>query len=98
MHKKEIPEKFLAGKEFRNFGIRMIIELHSRVKYNLDTLFVACAIFDRYLTMTGLWNQDYLGVCLVSHTSLIIAAKIEDPLGPCGKEIERLLNVLKYEE
>lgn len=98
MKNKDIPEKFLIGEDFRIFGIQSIMDFHARVKYNLETLFIACYIFDRCIMMKGIWNFKYHDVRALTMASLILAAKIEDPIGPNGKEIERLNNVIKYDE
>ena len=40
----------------RASGIQKIMYLHQEKGYKIETLFCACAIFDRYLSLLGHWN------------------------------------------
>lgn len=66
----------------RSFGIQKIFKLHEAKDYKDETLHLACSIFDRYLFQVGVTNFPYKDITLLAVTSLILAAKIEQPISP----------------
>ena len=67
----------------RQFGIQMIFHLHQKKGYKMDTLYMAANIFDRYLERIGHCNFNKEKVPLLSCASVLLAAKLEEPLSPC---------------
>ena len=52
-------------------------------KYRNETLFVACSILDRYLSVIGWFNFPREKMCLLATVSILMAAKLEQPISPC---------------
>lgn len=50
--------------------------------YKTETLFVACSILDRYLDKVGWYNYPRERICLLATISLLMAAKLEQPISP----------------
>lgn len=42
----------------RNYGIQRIFYLHDQKQYKRETMFIACAIFDRYIAAVGTANFE----------------------------------------
>ena len=53
---------------------------------------MACAIFDRYLIKIGFWNFPRLNTLKLALVSLLLAAKLEEPIEPSFDYILQLLN------
>lgn len=45
-------------------------------------MFIAASIFDRYLASVGHWNFPREHICRLSTVSILIAAKLEQPIAP----------------
>jgi len=65
----------------RKRGVRLIIQLHKSKDYKIEILFLAVGIFDRYIKAIGINKFAGKTVCLAT-VSLLLAAKMEDPLQP----------------
>jgi hypothetical protein len=50
--------------------------------YKTETLFVACSILDRYLDKVGWYNYPREQICLLATISILMAAKLEQPISP----------------
>ena len=79
---KNVDMKKAFTKKWRSYGIQKIFYFHQKKKYKIETLFIAAGIFDRYLMKTNHQNFPVDSVCLLSATSLFLAAKLEEPLCP----------------
>lgn len=64
-------------------------------EYKIETLFIAVSIFDRYLAQIGHWTFPRDQVCLLATISLLIAAKLEQPISP---SFLRMIGLLTDEE
>lgn len=53
---------------------------------------MAAHIFDRYLMIQGHWNVPVKDIVIIFTVSILIAAKIEQPLQPSYKRVVKLLN------
>ena len=73
-------------------GIQKIIHLHHEKGYKIETLFCACSIFDRYLSLTGHWNFPPQKIVTLSTISILLAAKLEQPMQPSFSRMISLLN------
>lgn len=60
----------------------MMIELNLMRKYEIDTLFQAVNIMDRYLLLSGLAKFNSQDINVLACTCLLIAAKLEQPHFP----------------
>ncbi len=52
-------------------------------------------IFDRYLSIVGHWNFPRDQICRLSTISILIAAKIDQPISP---SFVRMINLLTSDE
>lgn len=66
----------------RAYAVQKIFTLHEAKEYRIETLFTAVAIFDRYLAAIGHWNYPRRKICLLATVSLLLAAKLEQPISP----------------
>ena len=66
----------------RSFGIQKIYDLHIKKEYKPETLFSAAAIFDRYLAHVGPENFPKSEIVSLSAVSMLMAAKLEQPISP----------------
>ena len=61
----------------RQTCINRLYMLHEKKNYNLESLFTAVNIFDRYLMMRGHWNAPLklqVELCVIS---MVLAGKLE---------------------
>ena len=79
MHKKR---KHIVTQFDRSYGIQKIFDLHIKKEYRIETLFIACSIFDRYLAAVGHWNFPRDMICRLATISTLMAAKLEQPISP----------------
>ena len=63
-------------------GIQKIIYLHEKKGYKVETLFKACNIFDRYMSIVGHWNFPTDRIMALSCVSLLLAVKCEEDISP----------------
>lgn len=61
----------------RSYAIQKIFDLHAKKDYKIETLFVACAILDRYLFTIGWQNFPRDQMCRLATISMLMAAKLE---------------------
>lgn len=66
----------------RTKGIQKIISLHQLRKWKIETLFIACNIFDRYLALVGHWNFPVEHIMSLACVSLLMSAKVEEDTSP----------------
>lgn len=64
----------------RNYGIQKIHHLYKCKGYRIETLFMAANIFDRYLLLKGHWNLNISWICHLATVSMILAAKMRQPM------------------
>ena len=63
--------------------------------YKLETLFVAASIFDRYIYKSGVWRFPKIKVICLATISMLMAAKLEQPISP---SFSRMIALLTEEE
>ena len=79
----------------RSYGIQKIFDLHQKKDYKEETLFIAAGIFDRYINMVGVHTFDKHQVVHLATTSVLMSAKLEQPISP---SFTRMINLLSTEE
>jgi hypothetical protein len=87
--------KHLVSQFDRSYAVQKIFDLHIRKEYKIETLFVAVSIFDRFLASTGHWAFPRDQVCLLATTSILMAAKLEQPISP---SFLRMIGLLTEDE
>lgn len=75
--------------------MQKIFDLHVKKEYKIETLFVAVGIFDHYLAAVGHWNFPRDKVCLLATASMLMAAKLEQPISP---SFVRMISLLSEDE
>lgn len=73
-------------------GIRKMNELHVRCGYSSQTLFRACAIFDRYMSHKGHWKFPAIKITAFACTCILMAAKFEEHSRLTFGEVIQLLS------
>ena len=76
----------------RSFAIQKIFDLHIKKRYKNETLFVACSILDRYLAVIGWQTYPREKICLLATVSILLAAKLEQPISPSFSKMVSLLS------
>jgi len=71
------------------------LALHSQKEYKIETLFIACNIFDRYLALEGHWNFTKENFITLATVCMILGAKCEEDTSP---SINRMINLLSCSE
>lgn len=71
------------------------MHLHQEKGYKIETLFMACGIFDRYLALIGHWNFPLQKIVTLSTISILLAAKLEQPMQP---SFSRMISLLTEQE
>jgi len=79
----------------RSYGIQKIFDLHQKKDYKEETLFIAANIFDRYVNMVGVTNFNKMNIVQLSTISVLMSAKLEQPISP---SFTRMINLLSPEE
>jgi hypothetical protein len=69
--------------------------LHIKKEYKNETLFVATSIFDRYINYVGASNFPKSQIVCLSTISILLAAKLEQPISP---SFTRMISLLTEEE
>jgi hypothetical protein len=69
--------------------------LHIKKEYKNETLFVATSIFDRYINSVGASNFPKSQIVCLSTISILMAAKLEQPISP---SFTRMISLLTEEE
>jgi len=70
-------------------------ELHLKKDYKDETLFTAVNIFDKYLSSIGVLNFKKSNLMTLVVISLLMAAKLEQPISP---NFARMISLLSEEE
>lgn len=63
--------------------------------YKIETLFIACSILDRYLFITGWQTFPRDQMCKLATISMLMAAKLEQPISP---SFTRMIGLLSEDE
>ena len=63
----------------RSMAVYLLIELNLKRSYEIDTLFMAVNVMDRYLSTLGHWNFRPQEIDILACSCLLIAAKLEQP-------------------
>ena len=63
----------------------------------METLFIATNIFDRYLTLIGYFNFPKERICHLSVISVLLAAKLNQPISPSFNRMIQLLSESEQE-
>jgi len=79
----------------RSFGIQKIFDLHIKKEYKPETLFTAAAIFDRYIAFVGVDSFPKEDIVCLSAISMLMAAKLEQPISP---SFMRMIHLLTEDE
>jgi len=79
----------------RSYGIQKIFDLHQKKDYKEETLFIAAAIFDRYINIVGVNNFPKNKIVHLSTIAVLMSAKLEQPISP---SFTRMINLLNAEE
>ena len=82
----------IFSKRDRSYGIQRIFYLAREKEYKNDTIFMAANIFDRYLQHVGHWQFPVKQVVSLFTVSMLLAAKIEQPIQPSYNRMIKLLN------
>ena len=90
-----IPKEHRITDYDRSYGIQKIFDLHAKKEYKPESLFIAAGIFDRYLHMMGLEHVPKTEVVSLSVISVLLSAKLEQPISP---SFARMINLLTDEE
>ncbi len=69
--------------------------MHIKKEYKNETLFVATSIFDRYINSVGASNFPKSQIVCLSTISILLAAKLEQPISP---SFTRMISLLTEEE
>ena len=79
----------------RSYGIQRIFALHAKKGYKHETLFVAANIMDRYIYMLGPTNFHKSEMVGLATISMLMAAKLEEPMSP---SFNKMISLLTDEE
>lgn len=79
----------------RSYAVQKIFSLHAEKGYKIETLFTAVYTFDGYITAIGYKNFQREALCLLAVTSLLLAAKLEEAMGP---NFYRMIKLLTQQE
>ena len=75
----ENKDQVVLTRSQRAIAVYMMIELNLKRQYEIDTLFMAVNIMDRYLMLTGHWNFKPADINVLACTCILVAAKLEQP-------------------
>ena len=90
-----IPEDERITDYDRSYGIQRIFDLHLKKEYKKETLFIAAEIFDRYIYSVGTSIFPKTKIVALSTISMLMAAKLEQPISP---SFSRMISLLSPEE
>lgn len=88
---QKASKKKLISEFDRSYAVQKIFDLHMKKEYKIETLFVAVSIMDRYLHQIGYQTYPVEKICHLAVTSLLMAAKLEQPIQP---SFNRMINML----
>ena len=66
----------------RSYGIQKIFDLHLKKGYKEETVFMAANILDHYIFSIGVENFHRAKMVNLATVSVLIAAKLEQPISP----------------
>ena len=89
-NEKKLPTLVMTKKD-RQTCIQRMYKLHEKKNYNIEALFTAVAIFDRYLMITGHWNTGVSKQVQLCVISMILAGKLDQPIQPCYDRMTQFL-------
>ena len=92
---KKVSRASLITPYDRSYGIQKIFDLHKKKGYRHETLFVACSILDRYLWTIGWQTFPREKMCMLATLSILMAAKLEQPISP---NFGKMISLLKENE
>lgn len=92
---QQLTKLSVISVEDRSFAVQKIIELHDKKSYKMETLFTAIGIFDHYLMIKGLDQFNPIYVLHLTLVSLLMSAKLEQPMSP---SFTRMIKLLPSEE
>ena len=75
----------------RETMIAFLQEIHRIKGYSIDTFFLACSIIDRFLQELTERREEAPHLALLATVSLMIAAKLSEPVKPCFEYTIRIL-------
>ena len=79
----------------RSYAVQKIFALQQEKQYKIETVFTAVGIYDRYLSCIGHFTFPRNKVCLLATVSILMAAKLEQPISP---SFNRMISLLTAEE
>lgn len=79
----------------RSYAIQKLYDLHLQKEYRPETLFTAQQIMDRYLYCIGYKTFPKQHLCRLATISMLIAAKLEQPISP---SFNRMISLLTDDE
>ena len=85
----------LINQDDRSYAVQKVFALHAEKKYKNETIFTAISIMDRYLTTIGFWKYPRSHILLLAVVSLLMVAKIEEPISP---SFNRMISLLPSED
>lgn len=91
-HKKLSGQNGSADDKEYSSAVKVIVYLHKAKKYRHETYFIAVGLFTRFLNRTG--PEMEISLNMLAIVSLIIAAKINEPLSP---SISKIIDLLQTE-
>lgn len=83
------------SEHYRSAGIQKIFYLHQKKDYKEETLFVAAAIFDRYINIIGVTKFPKEKTVHLATIATLMSAKLEQPISP---SFTRMINLLSTDE
>lgn len=86
---------FQLSSRKREKMIVIIQELHRLKKYKIETLFTAVQIADSYLRELALKNELVPELVAIATISILMAAKVEEPVSP---SFSRMINLLQPDQ
>ena len=93
--KEPKPENQRFREQDRSYAMQKIFSLHEQKGYKQESLFIAGAIFDHYVAMIGANYFNMHNVLHLAVISVLMAAKLEQPISP---SFNRMINLLPDEE
>ena len=72
--------------------MQKLFDLHEWKGYKPETLFLAAGIFDRYIAMIGPSNFPRDQAMTLATISMLLAAKVEEPVQPSFNRMIKLLS------
>ena len=75
----------------RETMIAFLQEIHRIKGYSIDTFFLSCSIIDRFLQKLTVIGEEAPHLALLATVSLMIAAKLSEPVKPCFEYTIRIL-------